>query len=320
MKVILPQKVESRLNRDSSRRKSSVSQAAAKTNAVERQAAMLEQHTALQKSLERAEAKANAAEVKALAARERAALAAAEEAKAHASASTMRKLHTQLQERKVAALQAQSVVLQEDAEERDRLAKRLNEHVAATSAEASRAEGESEHDSPTAQNRQLRASLLALADDFDAKQKAHRAALLVYGATAGTLEAELNDVGRAVASAEATAAEQKQVRDAIDAFSEKFRGFADEAATSKSKFSARTEALGVVSARRRSAMIDVQEAKAGRALAKKELSAALERVAAAEAALRHAEVSSEKVAKLRDALRERVEQAAGRGGGASSSA
>ena len=50
-------------------------------------------------------------------------------------------------------------------------------------------------------------------------------------------------------------------------------------------------------------MIAVREAKASRALAKKELSAALERVAPAEVALQGAEAKLSKVVALRDALK-----------------
>ena len=99
------------------------------------------------------------------------------------------------------------------------------------------------------------------------------------------------------------------MREATNDFSKKFRGFSESAEGSKSAFSERVAALDAANNRRRDAMLTVREAKAGRALAKKELSAALERVAPAETALQQAEATLRKVAALRDTLRARVEAA-----------
>ena len=309
---MLPQKKESLLNRDSSRRKSCVSQAMAKTNKAERQAAMLAQQTALQKSLEKAEKSADDAEYKANGAKTRIDIATAEEAKAQTSRAAMSKLLAQLQERKVAILQEQTAVLETDASERALLAQRVQDHVAAATAEASRADADNidaESGTPLAENRRLRAALLALVDDFDAKQAAHKAALHVSTAATATLETELSHARETLAAAEASATDVKQVREATNDFSKKFRGFSESAEGSKSAFSERVAALDAANNRRRDAMLTVREAKAGRALAKKELSAALERVAPAETALQQAEATLRKVAALRDTLRARVEAA-----------
>ena len=307
---MLPQKKESLLNRDSSRRKSCVSQAMAKTNKAERQAAMLAQQTALQKSLEKAEKSADDAEYKANGAKTRIDIATAEEAKAQTSRAAMSKLLAQLQERKVAILQEQTAVLETDASERALLAQRVQDHVAAATAEASRADADNidaESGTPLAENRRLRAALLALADDFEAKNTVHGAALKVSTAAIATLGAELEHARAALAVVEASTAEQKEVRHATDEIHKKFRGFSESADRSKNAVGEKLSALEAATVRRNNAVLAVREAKAGRAIAKKDLSAALERVAPAEAALQQAEATLRKLTALRDSLRGRVE-------------
>ena len=306
--IMLPQKVEARLNRDSSRRKACVHQATAKTNQAERQAAMLAQQTVLQKGIDKNEKLADSIEARARAARARLDVIAAEEAKSQLSAATMRKLLAQLQERKAALLQRQTEILEDDSAERGLLSQRLQDHVAAADAQVKRAadaddDKDADADTPLGENRRLRAALLALADEFDAKQATHQATMRVCGAVSSTLEAELGALNSALAPVAAAVAEQKQVRDAIDAFSKKFQGFSMAAAGSKAAIGERAAALDAANVRRREAMLAVREAKAGRTLAKSELGAALERVAPAEMALQSAEARLAKVVALRDALR-----------------
>ena len=178
----------------------------------------------------------------------------------------------------------------------------MQDHIAEASRRA--AASEDAEDPDLAECRRLRAALIALTDDFEAKHLAHEEELRLSSAVTSTLEAALKDAQGSLALAESRGAEQKQVRDAIDAISGKIHGFVEQADASKGALGARTAALGQATDRRRDASVAVHELKAARVIAKKELATTLEqRVGPAETALQQAEAALGKLTALQKTLR-----------------
>jgi hypothetical protein len=302
--MLLSRQAETRLSREANRRSSAVSQAMGTYNVEERRVKLLDKQAALQRALEDAEQTADEAEVKAVAARERVKAAQVDQTKAHASTVTMRKLLVQLQECKVKVLQERAALFEEDESERARLSQRLQDHMAETSKAAAAEAAEAADDPDLAECRRLRAALIDLTDDFEAKHKAHLVVLQTGGAVKSTLAAALEETQDSLALAEGRAAEQKQTLDAIDAISHKINDFVEKADASKGAIGARTAALAAATDRRRAATVAVQGLKAERARAKKELDVALEeRVAPAETAVQQAEATLGKLKALQKTLR-----------------
>lgn len=305
----LTAKAEARLNKEISRRKATVSQAAATKKAADRQAALLKQEEALLQAAEKAERAVEEQAASAAASRTQAEAAAAELAKADASVVTMRKLLTQLEERKSVILDEHTAMLKEDERERALLSQRLQDHVIST-----KIDDEDDPHNPYTVNCRLRDELRALADSYDAKEKAHAAMLRTAAARAGALEGALSDAEaelQATAAAEAAAdasckshaEDEIKLREACGAYSAKFQGFNSTAENSTALFGEKAALLGAASHRRRDALLDVRDLKTLRTLRKRELASLTEsEVVPRETLLRQKEAALRKMEALRDTL------------------